>query len=184
MNRKIKYTNTMVEPKIFLRSLVLFLLRVFCYSPVGSFSATEAVQEETYQITSEQLSSLEIRLEQLAVNNRELLNRLDESTQELETANESSANLARECELLRTELTASLEKIDALTSELEKLKKDSKQVRNSLEIANNELENASKYFKQYEKQRDREANILRNQRNIWEGIAAVLGVGLIYSVAH
>jgi hypothetical protein len=42
-----------------------------------------------------------------------------------------------------------------------------------LQTANEELRKASQSFKQYEKERDKTENRLRNQRNIWEVLCFV-----------
>ena len=70
-------------------------------------------------------------------------------------------------------LTKSQEELTKLRNELQIARSEAKNARNSLAIANEELAKASQSFKQYEIERDRTENRLRNQRNIWEVLCFV-----------
>jgi chromosome segregation ATPase len=147
-----------------------------------SFSVSFQVgqcSEITYQMTEEQLTTLETQLTMLDKNNKMLLMELDESRAESQQAKDSLESSKKETEALRQQLIESNKIINELQNQLSVMKKDSAVVKSSLEIANQELANASKSFKEYEQQTNRKINILTMQRNGWEAVAAVLAAGLI-----
>ncbi|MBR1885833.1 MAG: hypothetical protein IJ812_05455, partial [Schwartzia sp.] len=70
----------------------------------------------------------------------------------------------------KTRAEAAKENLTTCRNDLATLKAESQAAKASLQTANDELRKASESFKQYEKERDRVGNRLRNQRNIWEAL--------------
>jgi len=138
-------------------SVLFFLSALLWFLPsVGGCSPT-------YQITEEELTTLETNLKTLEQHNAMLKSILTTQDSELTEA----LNL----------LTKSQEELTKLKAELQIARQETQSAQNSLQIANEELAKASQSFKQYAKDRDRTENRLRNQRNVWEFIAA-LAVGV------
>ena len=109
----------------------------------------------TYSISEEQLTQLELHLNELEENNEKLKSLLTLSEQD--------------CEIALMALTASQSELKALRSELTQALIDSEKAKKSLQIANEELANASKSCKQLEKQKNR----AENQRTFWQILAAI-----------
>jgi chromosome segregation ATPase len=117
----------------------------------------------TYQITEEELTALQNHLTVLETNNETLKNILSESNEDLTKALEA--------------LMKSQSELMTLKTQLQKAKNDAESAKASLKIANDELQKASQYFKECEAAHTKTENRLRNQRNVWEFIAA-LAVGV------
>lgn len=125
---------------------------VLCLSlPVSVCTASSV----TYSISEEQLTQLELHLNELEENNEKLKSLLTLSEQD--------------CEIALMALNASRNELKALRSELTQSLIDSEKAKKSLQIANEELANASKSFKQLEKQKNR----AENQRTFWQILAAI-----------
>ena len=137
---------------------VLFLLSVLLWflPSVGGCSPT-------YQITEEELTALQNHLTVLETNNETLKNILSESNEDLTKALEALMKSQSELMTLKAQLTQA--------------KSDAESAKASLKIANEELQKAAQYFKECEAAHAKTENRLRNQRNIWEFIAA-LAVGV------
>ena len=138
---------------------VLFLLSVLLWflPSVGGCSPS------LYQITEADLMTLENHLTQLEQNNNTL--------KEILTASDADLTIALDA------LTKSQAELLTLKTQLQQAKSDAESAKASLKIANEELQKAALSFKAYEAERDKTENRLRNQRNIWEFIAA-LAVGV------
>lgn len=125
---------------------------VLCLSlPVSVCTASSV----TYSISEEQLTQLELHLNELEENNEKLKSLLTLSEQD--------------CEIALIALTASRNELKALRSELTQALIDSEKAKKSLQIANEDLRLASQSFKQLEKQKSR----CENQRTFWQIIAAI-----------
>lgn len=107
----------------------------------------------TYQITEEQLTTLETNLAQLEKNNQELRNLLNQSNLNLTQAGEQSIVLKNQIETLNEQLTESAKQIAVLRTHLIEAQKSTSEAQNSLERANKELEKAGKSLKQLDRQR-------------------------------
>lgn len=118
---------------------------------------------QTYTISESELQTLETHLNELTTNNETLKTILTaqdgELTQALNLLMKSQADLER------------------LKAELQQAKSDAESARKSLATANAELKKAALYFKEYEMERDKTENKLRNQRNIWE-VLCLVAVGV------
>ena len=134
---------------------VLFLLSALLWflPSVGGCSPS------LYQITETDLMTLENHLTQLEQNNNTL--------KEILTASDADLTIALDA------LTKSQAELLTLKTQLQQAKNDAESAKASLKIANDELAKASESFKKYEAERDKVEGRLRNQRNIWEFIAAV-----------
>ena len=130
---------------LFSASLFLF------WASVGSCS-----ESQTFEISEEQLTTLEAHLNALEQNNKELLNLLNASEMDLNEASLSLNESKKELETLRKQLTA--------------LQAETKQLDESLRTANEELKRASESFKKCEAAHDKTEGRLRTQRNIWEAL--------------
>ena len=130
----------------FLSALLWFLPSVGGCSPI-------------YQITEEELTALQNHLTVLETNNETLKNILSESNEDLTKALEA--------------LMKSQSELMTLKAQLQQAKSDAESAKKSLEIANQELQKAALSFKEYEKERDKTENRLRNQRNIWEVLCCI-----------
>jgi len=138
--------------KNFINVLFSFLALLWFSPCVGGCSPT-------YQITEEELTTLETNLATLEQHNATLKAILTTQDSELTEA----LNL----------LMKSSEELTKLRNELTIARNETQSARNSLEIANQELAKASESFKQYAQDRDRTESRLRTQRNIWEALFAV-----------
>ena len=118
---------------------------------------------QTYTISETELTQLANHLTALEKNNETLKAILSESNEDLTTALDA--------------LMKSQNELATLKMQLQQAKSDAKSAKASLQIANEELQKASESFKAYEKERDRTANKLRNQRNIWE-VLCLVAVGV------
>lgn len=114
---------------------------------------------QTYQISESELQTLQNHLTALEQNNETLKAILSESNEDLTIALDA--------------LMKSQNELATLKVQLQQAKNDAESAKNSLAIANEELRKASQSFKQYERERDRTENRLRNQRNIWEALCLV-----------
>ena len=114
---------------------------------------------QTYTISESELTTLQNHLDALEANNETLKAILTESNEDLTIALDA--------------LMKSQNELATLKMQLQQAKNDAESAKNSLQIANDELRKASESFKQYEKERDRTENRLRNQRNIWEVLCFV-----------
>ncbi|MBQ5929247.1 MAG: hypothetical protein IIX02_00475 [Clostridia bacterium] len=114
---------------------------------------------QTYQISETELMALQNHLDALEKNNETLKAILSESNEDLTIALDA--------------LMKSQNELSTLKAQLQQAKNDAESAKASLKIANDELAKASESFKQYEKERDRTENRLRNQRNIWEALFAI-----------
>ena len=139
-------------------SLVLFALSFLSVGFCGTCSANQ-----TYTISETELQTLQNHLTALEQNNETLKAILSESNEDLTTALDA--------------LMKSQNELATLKMQLQQAKSDAKSAKASLQIANEELQKASESFKAYEKERDRTANKLRNQRNIWE-VLCLVAVGV------
>ena len=139
---RIKYISVL----FFLSALLWFLPSVGGCSPI-------------YQITEEELTTLETNLATLEQHNATLKAILTTQDSELTEA----LNL----------LTKSQEELTKLRNELTIARNETQSARNSLQIANEELQKAALSFKAYEAERDKTENRLRNQRNIWEVLCCI-----------
>lgn len=137
-------------------SIILLLPALLLLLPsVGSCS-----ENQTFQISETQLTTLEAHLNALEENNAALMTLLNESEMELTEAT--------------NQLNESKNQIAELRNQLQALKNESEEARQSLSIANEELKRASESFKASEKAHARIEGRLRTQRNLWEVIAAVM----------
>jgi Alpha helical coiled-coil rod protein (HCR). len=107
----------------------------------------------TYQITEEQLTTLETNLAQLEKNNQELRNLLNQSNLNLTQAGEQSIILRNQIETLNEQLIESQKQIQELRNHLIEAQKSTSVAQNSLETANRELAKAGESFKKLGKQR-------------------------------
>lgn len=139
-------------------SLVLFALSFLSVGFYGTCSANQ-----TYTISESELTTLENHLTALEQNNETLRAILSESNEDLTIALDA--------------LMKSQNELATLKMQLHQAKNDAESAKNSLAIANEELAKASLSFKQYEIERDRTENRLRNQRNIWE-VLCLVAVGV------
>lgn len=149
-------------------SLLLVAFSFFFLLAFGSVG--ECAEEKTYLITETQLNELESRYQTALSINNELLNLLEESNKDLNEASEIS-------ERLKAELKSLQEKSKKLEMQLVESKQETSYAKNSLEEANRQLAEASKSFKEYEKQNNREKNLLKMQRNILLAAALIFGGG-------
>ena len=120
-------------------------------------------ENQTYQISESELTTLETNLATLEMHNATLKAILTAQGSELTEA----LNL----------LTKSQEELTKLKAELQIARQETQSAQESLKIANEELRKASESFKQYERERDKTENKLRNQRNIWE-VLCLVAVGV------
>ena len=131
-----------------------------CWASVGGCS-----ESRMYQISENELTTLQEHLNVLEQNNETLRSILDGSNEELTAALNA--------------LTASKAELTKLKSELMQCRIDAENARKSLETANQELQRARESFRQSEKERDKIEGRLRTQRNIWEALFAVaVGVAI------
>ena len=139
--------------------MVFLLLALFlCLPSAGSCS-----ESKTYQISESELTTLQNHLDALEQNNETLKMLLTESDEGLTIALEK--------------LMESQKELATLKMQLQQAKNDAESAKNSLAIANQELQKARQSFKQYEIERDKTENRLRNQRNIWE-VLCLVAVGV------
>ena len=138
----------------FSKALFIAGFLLLCCLSVGFCSPNQ-----TYTISESELMTLEQNLQTLEMHNEMLKAILTTQDSELTEA----LNL----------LTRSQEELAKLRNELKIARQETQSARNSLQIANQELQKASESFKQYEKERDKTENRLRNQRNIWEVLCFV-----------
>ena len=138
-----------------LLSTLLMSACLFLFAPSRGICSPS----QTYEISETELQTLEQNLATLEQHNATLKAILTTQDSELTEA----LNL----------LTKSQEELAKLKAELQIARQETQSARNSLEIANEELKKASQSFKQYEKERDKTENRLRNQRNIWEVLCFV-----------
>ena len=117
----------------------------------------------TYQISESELLTLQNHLDALEQNNETLKAILSESNEDLTIALDA--------------LMKSQNELATLKMQLQQAKNDAESARKSLQTANAELKKAALYFKEYEAERDKTENRLRNQRNIWE-VLCLLAVGV------
>lgn len=139
--------------------LLLMLACFVLFSP----SVCSCSESRTYTISETELLTLQSHLDALEANNETLKSILSESGEELTQALNA--------------LTQSQAELTRLKAELIQCRSDAESARNSLQIANDELQKASESFKQYERERDKTENRLRNQRNIWE-VLCLVAVGV------
>lgn len=138
-----------------LLNILLISAFLFLFAPsVGTCS-----QSQMYQISETELTTLQNHLDALEQNNETLKMLLSESNEDLTIALDA--------------LMKSQNELATLKAQLQQAKNDAENTRKSLEIANEELRKASESFKQYERERDKTENRLRNQRNIWEVLCFV-----------
>ena len=142
------------------RFIISPLLLAFClFAPcVGICS-----ENQTYTISEADLMTLETNLSTLEMHNATLKAILTTQDGELTEA--------------LTLLMKSQEDLAKLKAELQKAKSETQSARKSLATANAELKKAALYFKEYEAERDKTENRLRNQRNIWE-VLCLVAVGV------
>ena len=148
----------MVWTKISLsKALCISAFLFLCLLSVGTCYANQ------YTISEDELMKLEQNLTILEQHNETLKAILTTQDSELTEA----LNL----------LMKSQEELTKLKAELQIARSETQSARKSLEIANEELQKASQSFKQYEAERDKTENRLRNQRNIWE-VLCLVAVGV------
>jgi Skp family chaperone for outer membrane proteins len=142
------------------RFIISPLLLAFClFVPcVGICS-----ENQTYTISESELTTLENHLNELTTNTETLKTILTAQDGELTQA----LNL----------LMKSQSELLTLKTQLQQAKNDAESARKSLATANAELKKAALYFKEYEAERDKTENRLRNQRNIWE-VLCLVAVGV------
>lgn len=138
-----------------LLNILLISACLFLFAPSRGICS----QSQTYQISETELTTLEQNLETLEQHNEMLKAILTTQGDELTEA----LNL----------LTQSQEELAKLRNELQTARNETQSAQESLKIANDELAKAAQSFKQYERERDRTENRLRNQRNIWEVLCFV-----------
>ena len=142
------------------RFIILPLSLAFCL--LSAFVGT-CYANQTYTISEAELTTLENHLNELTTNNETLKTILTAQDGELTQA----LNL----------LMKSQSELATLKTQLQQAKNDAESARKSLATANAELKKAALYFKEYEAERDKTENRLRNQRNIWE-VLCLLAVGV------
>jgi septal ring factor EnvC (AmiA/AmiB activator) len=120
--------------KIMCVSVLLSLGLLFSVQPVGFCS-------EAYQITADQLETLQTNLTMLQENNEKLKMLLAESNQDLTMASEQSADLSNQIVVLDSQLAESQNQISALKQQLITLKQQTAAAQTSLQTANEELAN-------------------------------------------
>lgn len=141
-------TLTLQEKKwLFLFLLLLFLWWLFSAPAIASASGTET----TYQITEQELTTLENNLAKLSAINNKL-------QMESKTQNTQAAELKKQVQLLQSQLAT--------------LRQESERQQALLIAANKSLE---EYAIAAKKERLR----IKAQRNTWETIAACLVVALV-----
>ena len=140
---------------IILLSALAFCLLSAC---VGTCYANQ-----TYTISENELLTLQNHLDALEQNNETLKAILSESNEDLTIALDA--------------LMKSQNDLATLKMQLQQAKRDAESARQSLQIANDVLQKAAQSFKEYEKERDKTENRLRNQRNIWE-VLCLVAVGV------
>lgn len=139
---------------------LLLISACFClFAPsVGTCSPSQ-----TYTISETELMTLETNLATLEQHN--------ETLKAILTTQDSELTAALDL------LTKSQEELTKLRNELQIARSETQNAQNSLATANEELAKAAQSFKQYERERDRTENRLRNQRNIWE-VLCLVAVGV------
>ncbi len=142
------------------RFIILQFSLAFCL--LSAFVGT-CYASQTYTISESELMTLETHLNELTTNNETLKTILTAQDGELTQA----LNL----------LMKSQSELLTLKTQLQQAKNDAESARKSLATANAELKKAALYFKEYEAERDKTENRLRNQRNIWE-VLCLLAVGV------
>ena len=142
---------------------IKFISVLFLLSALLWFLPSVGGCSPIYQITEEELTALQNHLTVLETNNETLKNILSESNEDLTKALEALMKSQSELMTLKAQLTQA--------------KSDAESAKASLKIANDELQKAAQYFKECEAAHAKTENRLRNQRNIWEFIAA-LAVGV------
>ena len=148
------------------RTRLCVLLFISFFSFAFSPSAGGCSPSRMYQISEEELTTLQEHLSALEQNNAELMILLFESDSGLTIA-------AEELTRLRLELSEAKKRLEESQTSLMQMRKDAEDARNSLRIANAELQSARESFRQSEKERDRIEGRLRTQRNVWEALFAV-----------
>ena len=161
-------------------------IKIMCVSvllSLGLFCSVQSVGfcSETYQITADQLETLQTNLTVLQENNEKLKTLLTESNQDLTIASEQSDSLNNQIVVLDNQLTESQNQISALKQQLIALKQQTAVAQTSLQTANEELASASASFKTYQKQQEKIESQLKTQKNIWQVIA---GLAIGYAVAE
>lgn len=136
----------------------LFCMLLVCLlsiSWVGSCSAA------AYTMTEEELTKLETIFEQLKIHNRQLLNELAASNQDLT--------------LQRTKLQDYQKELETLHSQLVTLKIESAKVKQDLLTAQTSLQKANESLDKYEREARGQIKSLTWQRNLL-GLLAILAV--------
>lgn len=141
-----------------LRKLLPCLLLCFC-------CCLPASRGWCYEITAEQLQTLEANLAALQANNQRLSQLLSESDSELTTAKNDLDSLFKELATAESELWR-------LKGELQEASTEAASARQSLRTANAELANACASVKRCEAVSKRR----KWQRAMWQAVSAILGV--------
>lgn len=146
-------------------------LKLSCALALTSFAfvflpSSSGYCSATYEITAEELTTLETNLSALEQNNNELRNLLTASNLDLTT--------------LQTQLKASENQITQLENQLAELRSESETAKASLTTANEELAKAEKSLNEYAREQERVQSKLRTQKTLWQILAISLGV---YAVA-
>lgn len=123
----------------------------------------------TYEITEQELTTLETNLSELADYNARLRQLLTESATDLTIAGSES-------ETLRTELTEARRRLNELQAQLATLRSEAASANESLTRANAELTKAAQSLRESEAEHAKTEAALRNQRTGWQVLSIVLAI--------
>lgn len=134
--------------------------------------ASHGYCSETYELTADQMSTLQSNLTQLQQNNERLKSLLIGSTEDLTAATGQSTQLQKQLAVLKNQLTESQNQLETLKTQLTELRIETANARTSLQTANDELQKASESYKKYRKQQEKVQGQLRQQKTLWQILAA------------
>lgn len=154
-------------------AMALTLCALLCW-PASSGSCSG-----TYELTADQMLTLQSNLTQLQQNNERLKNLLTASTEDLTTAAGQSTELRQQLAVLRNQLTESQNQLTALRQQLTSLQSETANARTSLQTANAELQKASESYKAYKLEQEKVQGQLRQQKTLWQILA---GGAVIWAV--
>lgn len=146
------------------RVVCLLLCCLLALSPVGFCSAA------TYQVTEQELATLESNLKRLQTINEMLTT----------NSSQSQIDLIKVSELLNQ----SQSELATLREQLQSSQSEVKLTRLDLQKANESLAQASKSFKAYEREQQSAQNSLKAQRTLWQIITGIAVGAAVYSAAR
>ena len=166
MNRLLVFLK-LIKRYCLLSLFILFVLALLSWPGITLASGKE------YQITEQQLSSLEMNLQKAQnsnINSQKNLLEANRQRQILQQELTTAKNLIQEQD---KQLTMQAQRVKQLEQELQTLKAQSAQQENTLTNANVLLE-------KYEKQEQRKYKVIKLQRDFYEGTTGVLALYGIY----